>query len=240
MSTPNVFIGIAVGARRRISLCAASPQGQVVWSEACRIEDLSGALDRVARRTATRNWAIGISAPRTFIEDPRIWTWRSTGWAQATGSTRGRHCEVIIRALGLGSPPWTPLAGEAPPWMRAGVELHRSAARLADEARIHEVFPGASRRQFARHPEIRVPYCRMFRKRRGLDLQEQREDDAFTAAWTAAAFESGQGCAVGGGDGLGAIILPGRIPADCPAGLLIYPALRNSESQEADRQAAYG
>jgi hypothetical protein len=66
-------------------------------------------------------------------------------------------------------------------------------------------------RQFARHAEIRTPYGKMFRKARNLTPRGRAELDAFQAAWTVAVYEAGHGCSAGGGDGLGSIVLPGRL-----------------------------
>lgn len=224
MLSPDLFIGIAVSGRRTITVCAASPHGQCLWLEACRPADLGQVLRKIERRTASRRWAVGIDAPRTFPSKPRLWEWRAEAWRRGSGSLAGRHCEVVLKALALAAPAWTPLEKDAPRWMREGAALYRAFEDRAPAGRIHEIFSTASRRQFARLTSLRVPHRGMLRRPRNLTPGDSDELDAFIAAWTVAVFESGDGCAVGSGDGLGAVILPGTLPPDCPPALLLYPS----------------
>jgi hypothetical protein len=50
--------------------------------------------------------------------------------------------------------------------------------------------------------------------------------DAYLAAITGIEFLAGRGCEVGGGDGLGAIVLPRPVTRE-PAALFVWPELHN-------------
>ena len=151
--------------------------------------------------------AVGIDAPRIGLPSPRTWYWRNGGWVPRSNTEKGygRHCEVVIKALGLGNPQWTRLAGNSPLWMMLGYRLFEVLSELKD---VFEVFPSASYHMLrdVAHPTI------------GLCLNNfasQPKDmlDACVAAYTVWAFINGQGTEVGGGDGLGTIVLPKK-PAD--------------------------
>ncbi|MEJ2412728.1 MAG: hypothetical protein P8Y34_07005, partial [Anaerolineales bacterium] len=68
---------------------------------------------------STGGISVGIDAPRLALPFPRKYYWRKGEWVTKTASDRGygRHCEVVIKALNIANPQWTPLAGEAPDWM---------------------------------------------------------------------------------------------------------------------------
>jgi hypothetical protein len=121
----------------------------------------------------------------------------------------GRHCEVIIRALNLANPQWTPTKQATPGWMRVGFTLFEV---LSPDYETFEVFPSASYKMLdvASMPCITLP-MRSFR-RGPKDML-----DAHVAALTVAEFKAGRGCEVGGGDGLGTIVLPRRIEERYPA-----------------------
>lgn len=144
-----------------------------------------------------------IDAPRRPLPTPRTWYWRNkSGWYRGTGSEkgRGRHCEVVIKAYELANPQWTPLAIDAPEWMRNGFEIFGA---LEDRARALEVFPSASYRMLDEDIdiEVNVPLSGF--------LQGPKDMlDAIVAAVTAGEFLAGRGQEVGGGDGLGTIVLP--------------------------------
>ena len=139
-----------------------------------------------------------------------------------------------MSALRLARPGWTPLEKSAPRWMHTAVSLFRACEEAAPPERVHEIFSTASRKQFARLTDIRVPYQGMLKRPRTLTPRDLAELDAFIAAWTAATYEFGLGSSVGGGDGFGAAILPGTMPAGTPADLLEYPG-----RQEAFAAARY-
>ena len=76
--------------------------------------------------------AVGIDAPRRGLPAPRQWYWRKSTWVPRSSKERGygRHCEVVIKALGLGNPQWTRLAVDSPPWMALGYCLFESLTDL--------------------------------------------------------------------------------------------------------------
>ena len=53
----------------------------------------------------------------------------------------GRHCEVVLKALNIANPQWTPLIGDSPRWMVLGYILNRVLDGIGD---VYEVFPSAS------------------------------------------------------------------------------------------------
>ena len=99
--------------------------------------------------------------------------------------------------------------------MRLGFELF---AGLVGALRVHEVFPSAS-------------YCLL--RDQFLPVQvdlgafaDGPKDmlDAYVCAATVLEFESGRGCRVGGGDGLGSIVLPRPLPEPIEA-VLHWPSI---------------
>ena len=147
--------------------------------------------------------AIGIDAPRPSLPQPRPYAWSGAArrWRCRGGEQRGhgRHCEVVISAHRLARPQWSPLAGEAPEWMQRGFQLYEALAHLG---RTYEAFPTASYRQLQGSgikAEIDLGT---------LCAGPKDMLDAYIAAVTVREYELGRGCAVGGGDGLGTIILP--------------------------------
>lgn len=149
--------------------------------------------------------AVGIDAPRRGLTSPRPWYWRNGGWRLRSKRDRGfgRHCEVVIKALGLGNPQWTRLAGNSPPWMALGYRLFETLSGLTE---VFEVFPSASYYMLRDvvHPTISL--CL-----NGFASQPKDMLDACVAAYTVWAFFNGRGTEVGGGDGLGTIVLPEKL-----------------------------
>ena len=157
---------------------------------------------------------VGLDCPRQPLPAPRPWYWRQGRWqprAQEVGW--GRHCEVVIRALGLANPQWTTTLAEAPAWMQLGFELFAAFERHCE---THEVFPSASYRQLAQAPELRIEISLDQFGPGPKDLL-----DALVAAVTVREFRAGRGSAVGNGDGFGSIVLPR--PVQAPAALLRWP-----------------
>jgi hypothetical protein len=161
--------------------------------------------------------AIGIDAPRVGLPAPRQWYWREGAWVRKTGRERGygRHCEVCVKALGLGSPQWTRLATDSPPWMQLGYQLFEV---LEGIALTYEVFPSAAYLMLdaGGHPTIPLVLK---------DFAGRRKDmlDACAAAYTVWALHRGRGTEVGGGDGLGAIALPEKLPVPASHPVLHWP-----------------
>jgi hypothetical protein len=175
------------------------------------IADLSPDRDSVA---------VGIDAPRMPRAEPRAYYWnraRKSWRPRAEGEKGdGRHCEVVICALRLANPQWTPLVNKSPAWMRLGFSLY---AALEDINHLYEVFPSASYIAFEGKTTPKIT----------LDFASHRHGpkdmlDACVAALTVHEFVNGRGWEAGGGDGLGAIILPGTVPAKAEPALLQWPA----------------
>jgi hypothetical protein len=80
-------------------------------------------------------------------------------------------------------------------------------AAIAKRAPVYEVFPSASYAVLERVAPLRI----------GVPLKDFAKGpkdmlDAYVAAATVREYIQGRGCAVGGGDGLGTIILPRSLP----------------------------
>ncbi len=161
----------------------------------------------------------GIDAPRKPLNARREYYWdgKHNRWRnrRADERGRGRHCEVVIAAYRLANPQWTPLARDAPSWMRVGFALYEA---LKKRGVVYEVFPSASYSllQGREQPRINVELS---------NFSHGPKDmlDAYVAAATVFEFVNGRGCEVGGGDGLGAIILPARLPEAGPTSVLAWP-----------------
>jgi hypothetical protein len=133
------FIGIDVQLRRGLAVAVMDDRARVwrtAWLSPGQAQDVAAEL---AQRYPGAT--VGIDAPRQPLMQPRAHYWSRDGWRAARPGDRGqgRHCEVVIAALG-------------------------------------------------------------------------RE------------FSQGRGCAVGGGDGLGRIVLPRPLQtASGPEGVLVWP-----------------
>jgi len=155
---------------------------------------------------SNKNIAVGIDAPRMGLASPRTWYWRGGKWRKRTGVEKGfgRHCEVVIKALGIANPQWTQMKDSSPPWMELGYRLYQTLQGLEH---VHEVFPSASYAMLGgqEHDPIGLSFA---------DFVHGPKDmlDACVGAYTVHAFHTGGGFEVGGGDGLGTIILPGSLP----------------------------
>ncbi|MEM1297004.1 MAG: hypothetical protein AAGH89_16685 [Verrucomicrobiota bacterium] len=153
--------------------------------------------------------AIGIDAPRCSVPSPRPWFWDGSKqcWRRRSKERgAGRHCEVVIKAHGLGNPQWSPLeSDEIPPWMNLGFELFQAFSVL-DRVRVDEVFPTASYACLSgkQSPQLRIDLSSF--KPGPKDLL-----DSSVAALTVREFVQGRGQEVGGGDGLGSIVLPRKL-----------------------------
>ncbi|MBP84304.1 MAG: hypothetical protein CMO61_10720 [Verrucomicrobiales bacterium] len=165
---------------------------------------------------------IGIDSPRGPLPAPREWYWdgKNEGWRQRRPAEkgRGRHCEVIVRSLGLANPQWTPSLEDSPNWMRLGYALFSALEREASgpEA-VHEVFPSASYAMWKADPDA---------PKMSIDVSQFQPGpkdmiDAAVAAMTVCEYQQGRGAAVGD-DGFGAIVLPKPI-TEAPANLLHWP-----------------
>lgn len=151
--------------------------------------------------------AVGIDAPRCALNRPRPYYWDGRQWRarRPSQSGYGRHCEVVLAALKIANPQWTPVLAACPDWMRTGFELFRA---LSEEPEVYEVFPTASYRQLPSEDKAAFSVCL-----RGFAKGPKDMLDAYVAAFTVHEFLAGRGAAVGGGDGLGSIVLPRPVPA---------------------------
>lgn len=148
---------------------------------------------------------IGIDAPRKPLVDLRTYKAGNGQWEMCDPAV-GRHCELVIRKLKLAIPLWTPQQADARPWMRVGFELFQVATKYLGVKRVHEVFPSASYAQWARcrSPKVAVAFDHFLPGPKDML-------DAVAAAATMAEYVAGRGTALGGGDQLGAIVVPGKI-----------------------------
>jgi predicted nuclease with RNAse H fold len=208
ISPTNLSIGIDIQLARGCPYAILDERGEPAaagWLPGQDVEAAVKSLDRAIEQLAAGRGtqvAIGIDAPRCFLPAPRQWYWDRDHWRPATGRDRGagRHCEVVIAALQLARPQWTPLETHAPCWMRLGVALFEA---LGSRYAVYETFPSASYYQLKDDRNLRIGV------RLG-DFYGGPKDmlDAYVAAATVREYTRGAGCAVGGGDGLGTIILP--------------------------------
>lgn len=159
--------------------------------------------------TTGRRVHVGIDAPRCPVPEPRKWYWNgiSREWRERRKEQgTGRHCEVVLKAHGLGNPQWSPLRSAVlPEWMKVGFGLFEHLEKL-DRVHVHEVFPSASYIMLEGEHEPRI----------SLNFSEFRAGpkdllDSCVAAATVREFALKRGCEVGGGDGLGSIVLPRKM-----------------------------
>ena len=180
-----------------------------------RLRSVAKNLDENSRSTV----AVGIDAPRKACEQPREYFWdRATNsWRLRKPHERGygRHCEVVIKALGLGNPQWTPFGDDAPEWMLLGFEVFRVFQEFVC---VCEVFPTASYRMLEDDTEIKAHLSFAHFSRGPKDML-----DACTAAVTVREFVQGRGTEVGGGDCMGTIILPKPISDSAISQVLNWP-----------------
>ena len=208
----KAYLGVDVQSRRKLSFFVCDDVGHVVssrWLSAD--EDPTPLVDEVESR-GYKIAGIGIDAPRHLLIQPRRWYWKGPkrGWRQRSGSEKGhgRHCEVVVSAHGLAKPQWSPLRDQAPEWMRTGLRLYK---RLDSVAKTHEVFPSASYRMLQGEENLTatLDLGQLFRGPKDMI-------DACIAAVTVREFLAGRGCAVGGGDMLGQLVLPRPIREPIP------------------------
>jgi predicted nuclease with RNAse H fold len=215
MSAPDFYVGIDVQVRRGLPYCILDQDAAMVasgWIEGVGATEQAEAMrDALRATTGGARLAIGIDAPRMPLPDVRQWYWEGAKkrWRakRSTDKGCGRHCEVVVKALGMANPQWTPLIGESPAWMRLGYVLFRVLESLG---KVYEVFPSAS---YSLLEDLNVETK--------IELSQFRlgpKDmlDAIVGAVTVREFACGHGWEAGGGDGLGTIILPGPPPTGHP------------------------
>jgi hypothetical protein len=223
-SKQSIFIGIDVG-QSECALCFLDRSGVVLatdWAEGRTPSEVVHSTRERADLMAggSKDVHIGIDAPRQCLLRPRKWYWDSHSgeWRPRKRHEKGhgRHCEVVVAALKLAKPQWTPLSKAAPKWMHVGFDLFK---KLAPLGQTYEVFPSASYRQLKEDRETRINLSFAAFAHGPKDML-----DACVAATTTREFCLGRGSEVGGGDDLGTIVLPRPIDGPYPEELLCWPA----------------
>ena len=213
----QLFIGIDVQIRRDCCYAVIDTNGSLVdsgWATSTKTE----IFKLVQKWTQSSQVAVGVDAPRMPLNSKRQWYWNRSRhrWDQRNVQKGyGRHCEIVISAHKIAKPQWTPLAAEAPPWMNLGFKVFSALEGLTT---VYEVFPTASYKLLQGNTDVRInadfSACQPGPK----DML-----DAWVAAATVKEFVEGRGSEVGGGDGLGTIILPRRLPEPVIREILDWP-----------------
>ena len=217
MPNKKLHLGIDIQIRRKCCYAVIDDTGTLIdsgWLSGAETE----AVDLVKRISGSGEVYVGLDAPRMPLLAKRQWYWnknkrrwdeRGSQWGY------GRHCEVVISALRIASPQWTPLENEAPEWMRLGFRLYSALESLAT---VYEVFPSASYTLLQGNTDVRLDADFSGCKPGPKDML-----DAWVAAATVREFVEGRGTEVGGGDGLGTIILPRPLPEPVIDEVLDWP-----------------
>lgn len=199
----GLVIGIDVQSAQDCPFAVINADAQVIDSGWLPTSKLVKSVQELARSHPSATFAI--DAPRTALPEQRAWYWTKSAWRRRSASDRGhgRHCEVVIAAHKLANPQWTPLAADAPEWMRHGFSIFKALEGIAP---CLEVFPSTSYRMLNEVSGVRVDMPLS-----GFLTGPKDMLDAVVAAVTGREFLAGRGQEVGGGDALGTIILPRRI-----------------------------
>lgn len=198
----SLYVGIDVQVRRPCAFAAVDESGVVIqsgWFQTA-IEGFQ-CLEPLSEH---HELYFGIDAPRVPVSKPRKWYWNGSKkvWRERKPSEKGvgRHCEVAVKAHKLANPQWTPLAADAPDWMKLGFELFQTCEKLGV---TYEAFPSASYTLLENDPSLQLQV-------NFSNMSPGKTDmlDAWMAAATVREFVEWRGMEIGGGDGLGSIILP--------------------------------
>lgn len=220
----NLYIGIDVQINRGCPFYIINAELAYIRSgwltgssqETCR--QLAELINQCQTQTSTQI-AVGIDAPRMGLSAPRQFYWQGGKWYRKANTEKGfgRHCEVVIKALGIANPQWTRHKDSSPPWMELGYRLFET---LQGIAHVYEVFPSASYAmlQSAHHRPVELSFS-------GFTHGPKDMLDACMCAYTVHAFLHGFGFEVGGGDGLGTIILPGTLTDENSGPVLQWPEI---------------
>jgi hypothetical protein len=145
----KIYIGVDISEDRGCAIAGIDEAARSVgatWSK-CNVREVLSVLSDFCKGY---EGVLGIDAPRMPLLSLRPWYWnrnKSKWRPRAVGESGwGRHCEVVIKSLGLANPQWTPLRDAAPGWMRFGFELFSA---LNPDQQVQEVFPTASYSQLA-------------------------------------------------------------------------------------------
>jgi predicted nuclease with RNAse H fold len=148
------------------------------------------------RQDAQERVLVAIDAPRRYLAAPRLWRLNNGGVWVVANLPSGRHCEIIVRRLGLANPLWTPPATQPIPWITLGQQLF-TVCEAAGFTTI-ECFPTASYTCFGQMNNIilNIPGEMFAHSRLAHDIL-----DACVAALTADLFLAGNATELGGDDG---------------------------------------
>ena len=210
MNKDTTYIGVDLQLTRNLSFAVIDDHAEVIENGWISPDEAAARLADLADTHRAR--MIGIDAPRMPLPVPRqhYWNGNTASWRHKRPSDRGfgRHCEVVIAACALARPQWTPTAdADIPTWMACGFALFESLDRAG--VPTAEVFPSAAYRMLTDDTRARVSMPLS-----GFLPGPKDMLDAIVAAFSVREFVQGRGCAVGGGDGLGTIVLPR--PVDHP------------------------
>jgi predicted nuclease with RNAse H fold len=221
----NFYIGIDVQIKRGCAYYIINKDLEYVqsgWFTGSTHDDVCRQLGDLISQLLTQpnlKIAVGIDAPRMGLLKPRTFYWRGGKWHSKTSVEKGfgRHCEIVIKALGIANPQWTRLRDASPPWMELGYKLFKT---LREIDHLYEVFPSASYAMLKgkQHPLLDLSFSSFAHGPKDML-------DACMSAYTVHAFLHGRGFEVGGGDGLGTIILPGALPVSGSHPVLHWPEL---------------
>lgn len=216
----SLHVGVDVQVRRSCSWAVLNDAGRMIRAGWLSPEAPGGLTPAEAGRRlaslldelgAEGPVSVGIDSPRTALTSPRRWRFRRGRWKRLPRGRKGwgRHCEVVLKSLGVANPQWTPLAPDAPEWMELGFELFRAAS--SSDATVFEVLPSAT------YGALGWERCGASPVRISLAaFADGPRDmlDAVAGAFTVLRMEAGKGVEVGGGDGLGTIVLPCPLPPE--------------------------
>ncbi len=221
-ATVCAFVGIDVQSDRASPFAVLDTRGRLIdsgWAQGETPSEIGGYLEATVRRHAGGHpgaVAVGVESPSRPLPKRRSWYWngRQKTWRRRRAGEKGwgRHSDVVVAALRLANPQWTPPLGEAPEWMRVGFAIF---AALESFPRVFEVFPSASYSMLrgVHEPMVSIDFA---------SFADGPKDmlDACVGAVTVREYVLGRGMAVGNGDGLGAIILP-RPVDESPSNLVL-------------------
>lgn len=217
----DYYVGVDVQGSDDCPFCVIDDEGALVdygwlpgglskgYSPTAASSRLSSRIDQFS---AADHIYVGIDAPRCPLVKPRRHAFRNGRWQamQTSAAGYGRHCEVVLKSLGVANPQWTPIKGSSPAWMQVGFSFYEELSSRKD-TEVFEVFPSASyallARQRAQSLRVSLPYSALERNRRDFI-------DAVVSGVTVRRFVRGRGYEVGGGDGMGTIILPTPLSAE--------------------------
>ena len=206
------FLGVDVQIKRKCSYFILNQNLEQVdsgWLQGFQSSEICSHLLKIINNreeNGAAHLAIGIDAPRIPLSSPRKYFWKGSKWIQKTSREKGlgRHCEVVIKALNIGNPQWTPLKDKIPAWMQLGFDLFE---HLKNRKHVFEVFPSAAYKLLEKkeHPKVLISFNNF------IDGPKDMLD-ACVSAFTVHQYLLGHGSEVGGGDRMGTIILPTSLP----------------------------